>query len=139
MPDIDPFTETQSHPGIKFENVGDVRTITVRKSDKIVDVDIATKLPKTWPNGDPKHVFVFTGESDGETKSLWVRGNMVTAIREALATANLGTVVNTKLTVKFDSIAEPSQRGFAGAHLFKAKAEPVAPPATDIYTDEEPF
>lgn len=133
--------ESNSFPAIKFENVGDIRELIVRKVDQKIDIDMATQLPKTWPNGDPVHVFVFTGEADGETKSMWVRGNLVKVLREAVTAAGLKSVIDTKVTVKFDSVGEPPQRGFSGPKLFKAKVEKVDPaPVDDRFSNqEEPF
>ncbi len=128
-------------PAIKFDTPGQVSTIVVRKVTEKVDTDHATETVKTWPNGDPKHVFVFDGEDEqGEPVSLWVRGNMVKAIREATSAAGLKSVVDTKVTVKFDSLAE-AKKGLHPAKLFKAKVEKVAAaPAADPFSnDEEPF
>lgn len=138
-PVADPLMQGGSAEGIKFSEVGQVETMIVRKVDKRQDVDFVTKLPKTWPNStDPMHVFVFDVEQDGEPRSLWVRGNMVTVIREAVIAAGLDTVVNTKLTLKFDSLGTPSKPGLNPPKLFKAKVEKVAAPVT-VPDDEEPF
>jgi len=132
---------TTGGPAIKFDTPGQVSSIVVRKVTEKVDTDPATNAVKTWPNGDPKMVYVFDGEDEhGEPISLWVRGNMVKAIREATTTAGLKSVIDTKVTVKFDAYAE-AQKGLHPAKLFKAKVEKVAAaPAADPFSDdEEPF
>jgi hypothetical protein len=135
----DPFMQGGSAEAIKFETPGQIATIVVRKVDQKIDTQPDGTI-KTWKNGDPMHVFVFTGESDGVERSLWVRGNMVTAIRDAVTAAGLDSVVNTKLTVKFDSLGTPSQKGFNPPKLFKAKVEKVAAPAVAAWDPEtEPF
>jgi hypothetical protein len=133
----DPFM-TGGGPAIKFVAPGEVHAITVRKVTEKVDTDFATNAIKTWPNGDPKHVFVFEGEDEqGEPISLWVRGNMVKAIREATKDAGLKTVVDTKVTVKFDALGN-AEKGMSPAKLFKAKVEKVAAAATvDPFSDDE--
>jgi hypothetical protein len=128
--------EESSAPGLKFENVGDVRSIVVRKVDKKVDTE-PDGTPRTWPSGDIKNVFVFTGESDGEPASLWVRGNLVTAIRDAVKKAGLATVVNSKVTVKFNELGTPPAKGLNAPKLFIAKVEQVAPMAAAA--TDEPF
>ena len=124
-------------PAIKFEEPGEVHSITVRKVDEKVDTDPADGKVKTWPNGDPKNVFVFSGEDDGgDPASLWVRGNMVKAIRDATKEAGLGTVIDTKVTIKFTGLAE-AKKGLHPAKLFKAKVERVAPEPTSFDTEDD--
>lgn len=112
-------------PAIKFEAVGDTVTGIVTKVDKRVDTAPDGTI-KTWPDGSPMHVYVFTMDVDGEERSLWVRGNMVTAVRDAVRAAGLNGPLNTKLTVKHTEVGEPKARGYSGAKLFKAKCEAVA-------------
>jgi hypothetical protein len=130
--------ETGSAEAIKFDTPGQITSIIVRRVEQKIDTDI-DGTPKTWPNGDPKHVFVFNGEVDGEPRSLWVRGNMVKAIREATVKAGLSTVIDTKVTVKFTELGTPTQKGFSPPKLFAAKVEKVAPAAAQQFADEEPF
>jgi len=138
-PPADPFMEGGNAPGLKFPEVGDIRTIIVRKVSEQIDTE-PDGTPRTWPSGQPKMVYVFNGESDGEAASLWVRGNLVTAIREAVKTAGLKTVVDTKVTVKRLADGTPPSRGMNAPKLYAAKVEPVAPlAAADPFGDEEPF
>jgi len=138
-PPADPFMEGGNAPGLKFPEVGDIRTIIVRKVSEQIDTE-PDGTPRTWPSGQPKMVYVFNGESDGEAASLWVRGNLVTAIREAVKTAGLKTVVDTKVTVKRLADGTPPSRGMNAPKLYAAKVEPVAPlAAADPFAEEEPF
>lgn len=132
---VDPFMEGGSSPGLKFPEVGDIRTIIVRKVVERTDTE-PDGTPRTWPSGEPKNVYVFDGESDGESASLWVRGNLVTVIREATKTAGLKTIVNTKVTVKRLADGTPPSKGMNAPKLYAAKVEAVAPP---VSVDEEPF
>lgn len=121
-------------PAFKFADIGD----TV--SGQIIDVTkIEDRTPdgvaKKWPSGDPMHVFIFTldttGNGAGDT-TVWVRGNMVTAIREALANAGLKPSDHPKLTIKHHAVGEPKNKGYAPPKLFKAKVEPMPKPSVDI-------
>lgn len=132
----DPFMEGGSAPGIKFETPGEIHAIVVRKVEQKIDTKPDGEV-KRWPNGDPMNVYVFTGECEGEERSLWVRSNMVTAIREATTKAGLQTVVNTKVTVKFTGLGE-AKKAQNAPKLFAAKVEQVAPVAAG-FGDEEPF
>ena len=135
----DTFMGEETLPYLKFENVGDIRTITVREVTKTIDT-FGGEI-RTWPNGDPMHVFIFKGESAGEEVNLWVRGNLVKTVKEAVRAAGLTTVVNTKLTIKFDSLGDAPKKGFKQPKLFKVKIETVEPLTADPFTtdDEEPF
>lgn len=136
-PVADPFMDGGSAPGLKFETVGDVRSIVVRKVEERVDKE-PTGAIRTWDDGSPKKVYVFSGEdASGEPVSLWVRGNLVTAIREATTKAGLASVIDTKVTVKFDSLGTPPKPGLNAPKLFLAKVEKAA--ARTLAPDEEPF
>jgi hypothetical protein len=112
--------ESQSFPAVKFTDPGQTVIILVenveRKNDTAPD-----GTQKTWPNGDPMHVFVFTGNVDGETMSLWVRGNLVTALREAVKEAGLKTVVGAELTITYTGDGTPPSRGMNAPKLFSVE------------------
>ena len=139
MTQTDPFMTTGG-PAIKFDTPGQVSSIVVRKVTEKVDTDPATNAVKTWPNGDPKMVYVFDGEDEhGEPISLWVRGNMVKTIRDATKDAGLKSVVDTKVTVKYDGDGVATKGN--PPKLYKAKVEKVAPPVVDdrFSNQEDPF
>lgn len=133
-PTADPFMEGGSAPGLKFTEVGEIHSITVRKVTERIDTKPDGEV-KTWKDGSPMHVYVFSGEDEGgDPASLWVRGNLVTAIREATKKAELASVIDTKVTVKFTGLGTPPQKGFTAPKLFAAKVEQVAP-AVDQESD----
>lgn len=119
-----------SLPAAKFTNPGDTLRGTVTAIKKLEDRDLGTGQVKTWPNGDPKFVFVFTLNSDEGDINLWVRGNMVTAIREAAHTANVKQMVGTTLAVQFTGLGE-AKKGFHAPKLFKAQVKPGSPITPD--------
>jgi hypothetical protein len=125
------LTGGSSLPTAKLENVGDIIKGRVTNVRKLEDKEMNGE-PRRWPNGDPKHVFVFDlATSNGEV-SLWVRGNMVSAIRTAASTAKVDTLIGSTLTVKFDALGEPKQKGYNAPKLYKAKVEPAAVSADDL-------
>jgi hypothetical protein len=135
----DPFM-TGGGPAIKFATVGEVHAIVVRKVTEKIDTDFVTGEIKTWPNNDPKKVWVFEGEDEaGEPVSLWVRGNMVKTIKEATTAAGLKTVIDTKVTVKYDGDGVATKGN--PPKLYKAKVEKVASaPVDDRFSNQEdPF
>lgn len=121
---MDEFLSSGStKPAVKFAEVGDMVTGFVREISKMEDKDLSGET-RRWASGDPKHVYVFTLDVAGEELSLWVRGQMVTAIREAAAAANVKSLVGCKLTVKHTGLGEVKQKGYNAPKLYKAKVEP---------------
>jgi len=130
------MTGGESLEAVKFVNPGDTITGVIRNVTKLED-----KTPdgntKRWDNGDPMHVWVFdldttnTGEAN---KCVWVRGNLVKVLKQALQEANLRPQDNPQITIKFDKLGEPTRKGYHPPKLFKAKAE--AAPQTAASMDD---
>jgi len=113
-------------PTLKFEKIGDVHTGIVLDVKKLEDRDPAG-VAKTWPNGDPKFVYVITLKTetgDGDC-NVWARGAMITAIREAAKLATVTELTGNKLSIKYSADGE-KKAGFNPAKLFQAKVEKVA-------------
>ena len=112
-------------PSLKFEKIGDVHTGIVTDVKKLEDRDPAG-AKKTWPNGDPRFVYVLTmtTEKDGEA-NLWARGAMITAIREAAKTIGVTELVGKKVSIKYTADGEKKSAGFNAPKLFAAKVEKV--------------
>ncbi len=111
---------------VSFNDIGDRASGIVVKVKK--SIDVYEGVTSTWPNGDPKHVFIFTLDDNGEQLAVFCRGNMVKAVREAAAKAGVASLVGHKLTVEHHALGEPSKKGYKPAKLFRAKVEPA--PAT---------
>jgi hypothetical protein len=127
---MDDFLTSSSKPAIKLAEVGDTVTGKVVEISKLEDKEINGEV-RRWPNGDPKHVYVFTLEIDGEQQSLWVRGQMVTAIREAANAAKVASLRGCTLTVKHTALGEAKQKGYNQPKLYKAKVTPATPVEVD--------
>lgn len=119
---------------VKFAEVGDTATGIVTAVRKSVDTKPDGTV-NTWPNGDPKHVFIISLDDNGEPLTVFCRGNMVKAVREAAAAAGLPTIVGSKLTIKHHALGDKQPGKFA-AKLYRAKVEPVAKrAAVDVDSD----
>jgi hypothetical protein len=121
----DPFMAAggSSAASVSFPNLGDTVTGVVTAIDQRDDTK-PDGVVKRWPDGKPMAVFIFTLDTDDGPQALWVRGHMVTAIREAAAAAGLKTVIGSELTIKHHDLGE-ERKGFARAKLFKAKFGPA--------------
>jgi hypothetical protein len=81
---------TEGGPAVKLE-VGETFEGTVLSISELDDRK-PDGTTVTWDDGTPKKVWVFNLEnSDGETVSLWVRGNLVKTIRVAAREAKVAT------------------------------------------------
>ena len=114
-----------SLPAFKFTNVGDTCKGVVTEIKKLEDRDPNGTI-KTWSDGKPKHVFVFNLDTTDGAVSLWVRGNMVKAIKEAAATAGVSTLIGTTIAVQFTGLGEATTKGYNPPKLYKAQVKPAA-------------
>jgi hypothetical protein len=109
-------------PALKFAKVGDTHTGVVTEVTKLQDKD-PTGNVKTYDNGDPRWVFVFTLETQIGASNLWVRGQMVKAIREAAEKAGVSTLVGSTLSVRYTGDGEKKSAAFNAPKLYAAKVD----------------
>ena len=141
----DPFqTGGDSLPAIKLAEVGDKCTGQIITARQVEDRDIDGTV-RHWDNGDTRMVWVFDLDTDGDGQadgSLWVRGNLYTAIRDALKTAEVPTV-GAMIAVTHHALGTPKVKGYHPPKLYTAKAKagpPIKPPADPFSGgDDEPF
>jgi len=125
---MDEFMESTSGgpklPALKFAKVGDTHTGVVTEVTKLQDKDPAGNV-KTYDNGDPRWVFVFTLDTPTGASNLLVRGQMVKAIREAAEKASVKTLVGSTLSVRYTGDGEKKSAAFNAPKLYAAKVEPA--------------
>jgi len=109
-------------PALKFVKVGDTHTGVVTEVTKLQDKD-PTGNVKTYDNGDPRWVFVFTLETATGAANIWVRGQMVKAIREAAEKAGVSTLVGSTLSVRYTGDGEKKSAAFNAPKLYAAKVD----------------
>lgn len=113
-------------PSLKFEKIGDTHTGVVSDVKKLEDRDPAG-VAKTWPNGDPRFVYVLTMTTEKEGQAnLWARGAMITAIREAAKSIGVTELIGNKVSIKYTGDGDKKSAGFNAPKLFAAKVEKVA-------------
>ncbi len=133
---------TEGGPAVALE-VGDTFEGTVLSISELDDRDPAGVV-KTWKDGTPKKVWVFnmTPADDGETVSLWVRGNLVKVIRTAAREAKVADLVGSALKVQRIEDGQPTKKGYNPPKLYRAKVTPGTPKATSSFVqadEEDPF
>jgi hypothetical protein len=117
----DDFLGSSGTP-LKFEKIGDIHQGKLVRIVERTDTDMDGK-PKTWDDGTPKKVWIWELEQEnGETGSMWVRSNLVTALREASKKAGAktqGDLIGATVMVKHHAVGE-AKKGFP-PKLFQAK------------------
>ena len=106
-------------PSLKFENIGDTQHGIVTKVTKVPATNL-DGVALTWPDGNPKYVFVF--ELDG-TSNVYVKGNMISAVKEALTAGGFQSPRGLHLTIQLYALGDPPKPGYNAPKLFRAKAE----------------
>ena len=122
-----------SLPAFRFANIGDQVRGQICAVTKLDDRR-PDGTPVTWDDGSPKHVWVFNLDTnlDGTADTaIWVRGNLVKVLREALKDAGLTPAQRPIITVKHHELGE-ARKGYAAPKLYKAKAEPAPEQTTSI-------
>jgi hypothetical protein len=125
----DPFADGAGGgpPCVKFVNLGDTVSGIVRKIEEAPDVDPITKAAKTWPDGKPKNVFIFYLDTPEGERRMFVRGNMVTAIRNAAKVSGVRSTLGHTLHVKHHELGEQRSPLAKPAKLFVAKVDLINP------------
>jgi hypothetical protein len=105
----------------------------VTKPIKVMDVtDPATGEVKRWSNGDPKKQVVIElqtelreSEDDDGSRTLWAKGQMVPAIRDAVQRAGAkGIMPGSILQVTWSDEKPSSQRGLQAQKIYAARYWP---------------
>lgn len=123
-------------PACKFPEIGTTVKGTITASEVAQQTDYATGVPKTWDNGEPMMQVIVTLQTDDRDASvdgdsglrkLYVRGQMLHAVREALKQAQAKLEVGGTLAVQYASDKPSEKRGFNPAKQYVAQYKPPAP------------
>jgi len=131
------FMGGDAYPALSFTNVGDTHEGVVKAVKSKVDTKPSGEIV-TWPNGDKKMVYLFELEqTDGEMGTVWVRGNAIKVIREAVKAAGATSPVGWHLKLQHHALGDPVN-GLNPAKLYRAKITPAVARQT-VPAEEEPF
>jgi hypothetical protein len=125
---------------LKFEKVGDSHSGKLVQIVSRIDKDMNGKT-KTWDDGEPKKVYIWELEQeDGSMGAMWVRGNLVTVLREACKKAGAKSsadLIGATIQVKHHDLGE-AKKGQQPAKLFQAKVT-LAPKSAADDKEYDPF
>lgn len=133
MSDGNEFLMRGGNPSVKFPVLGSTIIGMVTKPIRVADVtDPATGEVKRWNNGDPKKQVIIElqtelreSEDDGGERTLWAKGQMVPAIRDAVQRAGAkGIMPGGVLQVTWASEQASSQRGLQPQKIYSAQYWP---------------
>jgi hypothetical protein len=126
----------------KFPTIGTTITGRIAQTPQArQQTDIETGEPLTFANGDPRMQIVVTlataerdptdADDDGE-RALYIKGNMLTAIRDAVRkTGAKGLEVGGTLTITYTADGEKKNRAFNAPKLYAAVYVPPSAAAAN--------
>lgn len=130
--DVNDFLESGGIPGASFENVGDSWRGQVVRAKKVQSRDFETREAQTWDDGTPKFELQIDIQTDVRNpdisgddgiRRLFVRSNMLQAVRSALRTANQRLQPGGWLEVTHTGLGTPTRRGLKAPKLYTATYE----------------
>lgn len=144
--DVNDFLESGGIPSAAFDNIGDSWEGTITRLEKQQGRDLETKEPQTWDDGSPKYIILIDIQTnvrnpdiagDDGTRRLWVRGNMLTAIRAAMRSAGGAKLrPGGHLKVTYVRNGDQQRRGLNPPKLYEAEYTPSERAMTSLSADD---
>jgi hypothetical protein len=117
-------------PSAKFEKPGTVVSGRIARTPEVQQQrDFDTGKPKFWDDGTPQKQIVVQLQTqlrdpqipdDDGVRVIYIRGNMLTAIRQAVRAAGAQLETGGTLSITYTGDGEPSKRGFNPPKLYSA-------------------
>jgi hypothetical protein len=131
-----------------FHNIGDTVVGHIfSPPEKRQQIDINTKQPAVYPDGNPKmqwKVILMTelneGDDDDGLRAIYmpVNKNMHRAVVDAVRKAGAQSLeVGGKLGVRYEGDGEQLRRGFSPPKIYSARYQPPAPAVSDDFLTPE--
>lgn len=134
--DVNAFLMAGGVPSAKFPSIGTVVKGSIVSSEVNQQTDFTSNTPKFYDDGKPMMQAVITlqtderdPEIDGDDglRKLYVRGQMLAAVREAIRAAKADLEVGGILAVQYASDKASDKRGFNPAKQYVAEYQAPAP------------
>lgn len=134
---------TRSH---KFDVIGSTCKGTIESLELLQQTDFESGAPLFWDDAKTQakmqlRIILATDERDGDDddgrRSVWAKGQLQVAIRDAIKTAGADKIEEGgTLAVQYSADGEPPKRGMNAPKIYKAKYEsPTATPAAVAVDD----
>jgi hypothetical protein len=123
-------------PTAKFPEVGTTVVGKVLSTEVSQQTDIEG-VPLTWDDGKPRLQIVATLqtedrdptiEDDDGRRRVFIKGQMMKAVGDAVRKAGAKELLNGRLAVRFKGQEAPSKPGRRGRKIYEAAFEPGSPP-----------
>jgi hypothetical protein len=143
--DVNDFLEGGGIPSAAFDNIGDSWEGTIVRLEKQQGRDLETKELQTWDDGSPKYIILIDIQTnvrnpdipgDDGVRRLWVRGNMLTAIRSAMRVTQSKLRTGGHLKVSYVRQGELKTRGHTPPKLSAAETTPSERPVSALSADD---
>jgi hypothetical protein len=127
-----------SAPALKFDTLGDTYEGVILDSEVRDVTDFKTGDVQTYADGRPKKQLHITLDIEGEERSLWAKGQMLAALREALAGSKL--VNGGTLKIQYASDKPNEKPGLNAQKIYKVRyTQPAAGTELPELPGDEPF
>ena len=144
--ELDDLFSGGGSPAVKFTKIGDAVTGVITATEVRSQRDFDSGEVLTWDDGKEKKELVLTIsttlrdatiEDDDGTRRVFCRGQMLTAMRDAVRKAKAPKPeIGGKVTITHTEVGEPKKRGYNGPKLFAVTYEPPAAVAVTEMFDE---
>jgi hypothetical protein len=128
-------TGGDKHPGFKFSKIGDTCKGVIAEQPRVIEVPSLSKPGQT----EKKLVIAIrTGEGDDSIFSVWAKGQMASAIKQAIVAANApGLQVGGTLAVQYSEDRDTGKVQPLKVYRAQYKAPPAEPVKLDDFFDEQ--
>lgn len=139
--DVNSFLNAQGVPSAKFPTIGTAVKGTIEHLEVSQQRDFTSGEPKFYDDGKPMNQLVITLatddrdpeiESDDGTRRLFVKGQMLTAVRGAVKASGAQLLEGGTLAVKYVGDKAAEKRGMNPAKQYEAAYKPPTPNQSDV-------
>lgn len=116
---------SKGNAGVSFDSIGDKIRGQIVGAKLVPQKDFATGEVKRFDTGEEMNQFLFTLLVDGEKRDLYAKGQMRSAIREAVAGSPKGKIEEFAwLEVEYIEDEPAKKRGYNPKKIYRVTYEP---------------
>jgi len=143
--EVNDFLESGGIPSAAFDEIGDFWEGSIVRLEKQQGRDFETGEPQTWDDGSPKYIVLIDIQTnvrnpdipgDDGVRRLFVRGNMLTAVRAAMRKSQARLRTGGHLKVAYIRNGDQPKRGMNPPKLYEAEYTASERPVSSISADD---